>query len=214
MKKILLVFYLCFGMMFLKAQLPTILATTIIPQSPGPNDIVKIVTHVSTPNQGIIVDLIHSVSHNPKEINLRPCYWQGMLTALQTHIDTFVVGQLQAGVYTINHKAYMSSTQQHCTKTDSNLVVSTLTVGALTTRIQTLEQYKVKIYPSPVSDKLFFTGKENYSVVEIFQLDGRLVKSVNVDDQGSVHVAFLSKGIYFVRFSNQAQTYFMKFIKE
>lgn len=214
MKNYLLFFFLCFGCVLAKAQLPTIYATTIIPQSPTPSDIVKIVTRVTTPNQGIIVDLIHDVTHNPKEITLRPCYWQGMLTAIQTHIDTFLVGQLQAGVYTIKHKAYMSTTQQHCTKVDSNMVVSTLTVGGLTAGIQTLEQSGISIYPNPVNDRLFLKGFQNNPEAEIYSMDGRLVGLVKADETGALNLAFLARGIYVLRFVNQTHSSPIKFIKE
>lgn len=213
MKNYLLFFFLCFGCVLGKAQFPTIHATTIIPQSPTPSDIVKIVTHVTTPNQGIIVDLIHNVTHNPKEITLRPCYWQGMLTAIQTHIDTFIVGQLQAGVYTIKHKAYMSSTQQHCTKIDSNMVVSTLTVGGIAAGIKDIEQGDILSYPNPVSDKLYLKGYQPTAEAEIYSVDGRLVGLVKPDEE-VLNLAFLEKGIYILRFVNQTHSSPIKFIKE
>jgi hypothetical protein len=214
MKKIKPIILLCLHSLFAVAQFPTIQTTTIIPASPAPTDIVKIVTRVTTPNQGIIVDLIHTVSHNPKEINLRPCYWQGMLPSIQTHIDTFVVGQLQAGVYTIKHKAFMSTTQQHCTKVDSNMVVTTLTVGGLSTGLEELDQMAFSIYPNPVNDKLFIKGYKNGDEAEIYHLDGRLVKKVKIDETGSLDVSSLSKGIYFLQGRDQEHVSRIKFIKE
>lgn len=214
MKKIKLFLLLCLQSFFVAAQFPTILSSTIIPASPLPSDIVKIVTHVTTPNQGIIVDLIHNVSHNPKEINLRPCYWQGMLTAIQTHIDTFVVGQLQSGVYTIKHKAFMSTTQQHCTKVDSNMVVTTLTVGGLTTSLEELDQTTFSLYPNPVIDKLFMNGNAHVDEVEIYQLDGRFVKKVKMDEDRSLDVSSLAKGIYFLQGRDQEHVSRIKFVKD
>lgn len=214
MKKHPLLLLLFFTSLFARAQFPTILSTSIIPASPTPTDIVKIVTHVTTPNQGIIVDLIHSVSHNPKEINLRPCYWQGMLTAIQTHIDTFVVGQLQAGVYTIKHKAFMSTTQQHCTKVDSNMVVTTLTVGGLTTGIEELDQKDFSVYPNPVTDKLYLKSTKKLSEAEIYHIDGRLVSIIKPNEEGALDVSSLSKGIYFLRISDHSQISRLKFIKD
>ncbi len=214
MKKFFRSVSLCFVTILLKAQLPTIYATTIVPQAPSSTSNVKIVTHVTTPNQGILVDITHTVTNNPKEIKLTTCYWQGMLPTIQTHIDTFVVGQLQAGVYTIKHKAYMSTTQQHCTKVDSNMVVSTLTVGGITTDIKSIEQNSFLVYPNPVKDKLYFKVNEKYSETEIYNLDGRLVKIAKVDEQGSLNVTSLSKGIYFLQFPNQPRGSVIKFIKE
>jgi hypothetical protein len=214
MKKHLLFLLLFFTSLFVRAQFPTILSTSIIPASPTPTDIVKIVTHVSTPNQGTIVDLIHSVSHNPKEINLRPCYWQGMATAIQNHIDTFLVGQLQAGVYIINHKAFMSTTQQHCTKVDSNMVISTITVGGLTTGLQQAEPDDLSIFPNPVNDQLYFKSPKTFSEAEIYHLDGRLVCLIKPDEQGALNVSSLSKGIYFILISDDLNISRLKFIKD
>jgi len=214
MKKHPLLLLLITASLFVSAQFPTILSTTIIPVSPTPTDIVKIVTRITTPNQGIIVDLIHTVSHNPKEINLRPCYWQGMATSIQTHIDTFVVGQLQAGVYTIRHKAFMSTTQQHCTKVDSNMVVTTLTVGGLTTKLEELDQKDFSVYPNPVHDKLYVKSHKTFSEAEIYHLDGRLVSSIKPNEEGALVVSSLSKGIYFLRISDHSQISRLKFIKD
>jgi hypothetical protein len=214
MKKHPLLLLLIIASLFACAQFPTILSTTIIPAFPTPTDMVKIVTRVTTPNQGTIVDLIHTVSHNPKEINLRPCYWQGMLTAIQTHIDTFVVGQLQAGVYTIKHKAFMSTTQQHCTKVDSNMIVTTLTVGGLNTGLEELNQMAFSIYPNPVNDKLFIKGYKNGNEAEIYHLDGRLASIIKPDEEGALNVSSLSKGIYFLQISDHSQISRLKFIKD
>jgi len=115
-----------------------------------------------------------------------------MLTAVQNHIDTFVVGQLQAGVYTIRHRAYMSSTQQHCTKIDSNVVMTNITVNGLTTGIKEKDKSDIYIYPNPVSDKLFIKGFNIHSTAEIYQFGGRLIKTIAGNELESLNVAPLS----------------------
>ena len=100
----------------LSAQLPTIHAHTIIPASPAPGNHVKIVTHLETPNAAFLVDKLMSMSQ--KNIRLHLCYSHGMATVLTHHVDTFDIGPLPAGVYTVQLDAYMSSAGQHCARID------------------------------------------------------------------------------------------------
>lgn len=214
-KSLFLLFTAC--VIFVKAQLPTIGATTIIPASPTQSDFVKIVTKVVTPNLGIVVDApVFNVSHSTKTIKLNNCYWQGMLTAIQTHIDTFMIGQLQPGTYTIRLKPYMSSTQQHCTKIDSNEVVSTIPVtSTLATDISEKENENLLVlaYPNPVKDKIHFKDLDNFTEAAIYQLDGKLVTVLKVG-HSELNVESLAKGIYFVKFFNGDKSKTIKVVKE
>src|SRR5690606_17594475 len=130
MKNSLLVF-LIVPYVSVYAQQPAVETPTMLPQSATPSDVVKIVTKATTGYQSIVVDIpAASLTNSPKEIKIKSCYSQMMLPATQTHVDTLVLGQLQPGIYTISHTAYLSSTQQHCTKIDSNMALTNFTVGA------------------------------------------------------------------------------------
>ncbi|WP_317898342.1 T9SS type A sorting domain-containing protein [Aurantibacillus circumpalustris] len=195
-------------------SLPYVGTPTIIPASPTTNDIVKIVTHVTTPNQGIVVDLNHSVTHNPKEIKLHGCYWNGMLTATQTHIDTFVVGQLQSGTYTINHQTFMSSGQQICHHTDSNFVQFTLTIGQVT-GLNEVKKIKINsVFPNPAKDVLYFKNNSEYTGALIYSSIGSLVKKMPLlNSENEIKIDELPTGVYFIRFSNTKSSETVKFIK-
>ena len=217
MKKIITLLCLSLMSSYVSAQsqnLPYLGTATIIPSSPTTADIVKIVTHVTTPNQGIIVDLNHSVTHATKQIMLHGCYWNGMLTATQTHIDTFVVGQLQAGTYTVQHRAYMSSGQQVCHRTDSNIVQSTLTVGALTGLNEIKKEKLNSVFPNPATHTIYFTNNLNFTNALIYSSLGTVVKSVTqLKASNELHIEELPAGVYFVRLFNDKSDETVKFIK-
>jgi len=218
MKKLLLLFTVSCISLIIQAQtqgLPYIGTPTIIPQSPTPNDVVKIVTHVYTPNQGIAIDPpTFSVTQNPKEINIRGCYWQGMLTAIQDYVDTFVVGQLQSGTYTIKHKAFLSSTQQHCSKIDSNMVVTTFTVATLTGLKKEHIEEAAGVFPNPAKDMLCISGSRKYTAAAIYSADGRMIRAIELNKARTVGVSDLQPGIYFIRLATEDKTVAYKFIKE
>ena len=214
MKKILPLLFLCLQHNFLSAQLPYIGTTTVIPQSPTSADIVKIVTHVYTPNQGILVDIGHTVSYAPKAINITTCYWQGMLTAIQNHVDTFLVGQLQPGTYTINHRTYLSTTQQHCSKIDSNMVMTTLTVSGVTGLKTQDREEATGVFPNPAKESLGIADAKKYSTAAIYSVDGRLIRSTELGRSKTVMVDDLQPGVYFIHLSANDKTVAYKFIKE
>ncbi|MCU4174427.1 T9SS type A sorting domain-containing protein [Carboxylicivirga sp. N1Y90] len=56
---------------------------------------------------------------------------------------------------------------------------------------------KLSIYPNPVTDVLNIQGQDEGTVVEIYGATGNLVKKVQVS-AGSVNVAELAQGVYFV----------------
>jgi len=218
MKKLILFFVASFASHSLQAQtqpLPYIGTPTIIPQSPTPNDIVKIVTHVSTPNLGIIVDaLTHTVSNTSKEINIRGCYWHGMLAAIQNYVDTLVVGQLQPGTYTIKQKAFLSTTQQHCSNVDSNSVLITLVVSGITGIKKENSEGVSGIFPNPVKDVLMIADNRKYNLGAIYSMDGRLIRTIEIGKERTIATSDLQPGIYFIRLLAEDTLVAYKFIKE
>ena len=217
MKKILLLLFAGLLSMITQAQsLPYIATPTLIPQSPTSSDIIKIVIKVTTPNQGIIVDQsTFSVTQSPQEINIRGCYWQGMLTATQDYVDTLVIGQLQPGTYTIKHKAFLSSTQQHCSAIDSNMVVvTTLTVGTVTALKELGKNIGVSVFPVPANEVLHLINTSAYTQASIYACNGNLISERELENTSELITSDLAPGLYFIRFSNTEKTACIKFTKE
>lgn len=218
MKKILSILSLTYSFCWAQTQnLPYISSPTVIPQSPTSSDIIKIVTKVTTPNQGIVVDQgTFAVTQNPKEITIRGCYWNGMLTATQDYIDTLFIGQLPVGTYAIKHRAYLSSTQQHCSATDSNMVVTSLTVASVpvTTGLgEILKNSLISVFPNPVKNVLYFKNHPANATVDIFSYSGSLLKTEEIGLSSEVVVADLADGLYFLRLSGMNKSETIKFVK-
>lgn len=217
MKKLLLTACIAFTCSLALAQgqnIPYIGTATIIPQNPGPNDNIKIVTNVTTPSQGIFVGQSHNVNTALKEINVRGCYTNGMLPATETYIDTFTIGQLPSGVYSIKHRAYISSSQLVCVKTaDSNMVVLTLTVSGTTTGIKQYTKNSVQIFPNPAKEYVQLKNVAQPLNVQIYSASGSVVKSMMVEPASDINLKDLSAGLYFIRFRNEGQNEIHKFVK-
>lgn len=218
MKKILFVLSLTYSLCWSQTQsLPYISSPTIIPLAPTSSDNIKIITKVTTPNQGIVVDQgTFTVTQSPKEIKIRGCYWNGMLTATQDYIDTLTIGQLPAGTYAIRHMAYLSSTQQHCSVTDSNMVLTTLTVanGSVSTGIgKVYSDNSISIFPNPVKNVLYFKNNPGNVTIEIYSVNGSLLKRVEPTVSSEVVISDLADGLYFIRLYGTNRSETIKFVK-
>lgn len=215
MKKHLLIFCAILISPISNAQihLPTLGAMTVIPQSPKAGDFIKIVTYVETPNQGIVVDLSHTVTSNPNEIRLTGCYWHGMLAAIDEYVDTFMVGQLPAGSYVIKHKAHMSSTQQHCSKVDSNSAQINLTVSSITGFGELIGSPEIFVFPNPATQLLHISNDHDFSTASIYAYDGLLIHVEQKEPVSELNIKDLPPGMYFIRFSGPQTSAHTRFVK-
>jgi len=73
-------------------------------------------------------------------------------------------------------------------------------------------QAKVTLYPNPVKDMLYFSASGKVAKAEIYDLNGRLIKTAAVSNN-SVNVSSLSKGVYFIILHTDKGTVKEKFIK-
>lgn len=73
----------------------------------------------------------------------------------------------------------------------------------------------IQIYPNPVSEYFSIKLKENDKVetVKIFDASGKLVKNI-IYNNGNIHVAELSSGIYFIKVKTSKGDYLGKIIKK
>lgn len=86
-------------------------------------------------------------------------------------------------------------------------------VGTLATQEVTKAKNTVGIYPNPVTDVLNVTNLTDKTKYEIHNAAGQLIKTGSVEDQ-KVHVAELTKGVYFITLKNEKQQENIKFIKK
>lgn len=72
---------------------------------------------------------------------------------------------------------------------------------------------KVVIYPNPVSDILSVINVENYSLIELVDLNGNVIMKSQVDDQvTSINLQNVSEGVIFLRLSGTLPTEVIKVI--
>lgn len=193
------------------AQSPTINGFTVIPQNPTPADFIKIVTKVTTPNQGIVVDINKIVAG--QQMTLNACYWQGMLPATQTFIDTFMIGQLQPGSYQILHKVYLSANQQWCNKTDSNSVMIYLMMPVTSGINEIRRENTLAVYPNPASERIFLPFYTGNKSVSVFSPTGALLLKKEVHGDTGLDISDLPQGLYSIIYSANDQNYIGKFMK-
>jgi uncharacterized repeat protein (TIGR01451 family) len=71
---------------------------------------------------------------------------------------------------------------------------------------------EVKFYPNPVTDFLYLDTNVNWSKSEIYDIAGRIMRSISLDGQ-SIDVSELESGSYFIRLKDGAKVGLVKFVK-
>lgn len=76
------------------------------------------------------------------------------------------------------------------------------------------ESYKkVLLYPNPATSIVTINGAEDYQSVSVYDQSGKMVLQRNIDDQLSLNVSELQKGIYLIRLEGNGRTNVSKLIK-
>jgi len=70
----------------------------------------------------------------------------------------------------------------------------------------------VNIYPNPVNDILYLDTKDVWTKAEIFDISGRIMRSVTLDSS-SMDVSGLESGTYFIRLKHEDSVGLVKFVK-
>ncbi len=86
-------------------------------------------------------------------------------------------------------------------------------VPDISTFVNNNDEGFVKIYPNPVSNRIFVKGFEN-ARVRIYSLNGILLKDCNVNDGKGVDVSTLQEGIYLLQVITGNKVYSEKIIKQ
>lgn len=108
----------------------------------------------------------------------------------------------EAGTYYIGFNAYSDAKQMYLFIDNIKLTDKTLTVNDI-------KQNKLSIYPNPISDKLNLKNDIEITSVNIYSLDGKLVKEAKINTkEASLDVNNLSAGNYVavIKFKNNTQT--------
>lgn len=76
-----------------------------------------------------------------------------------------------------------------------------------------LNTNSVKLYPNPVSDRLFFKSAEQVENISIYNVNGQLIKQV-IETTNGIDVSVLSSGLYMIQIKTSNNTINQKFIKD
>ncbi len=90
----------------------------------------------------------------------------------------------------------------------TNEAKTTIALSVSTTDITT----DISIYPNPVRDILNISTEEKWIKAEIYDISGRIMRSVSLDSQ-SIDVSGLKSGTYFIRLRNGNKIDRVKFVK-
>jgi hypothetical protein len=82
----------------------------------------------------------------------------------------------------------------------------------INTDISILNPLSVAIYPNPCLDKLFINSKNKIKLLEILNIRGQIVSSLQTN-QSYIDVSDLELGIYFIKVSNNENISLLKFFK-
>ncbi|WP_347218399.1 T9SS type A sorting domain-containing protein [Chryseobacterium sp.] len=94
-------------------------------------------------------------------------------------------------------------------------VNSTMTgdIQGPTLSIQEISKIQIQIFPNPVSDFIQISGIDNGQVIQIYNIEGRLIRSEAFDPK--LNVSSLTSGTYVLRITTRGlQSYEFKFVKK
>ena len=61
----------------------------------------------------------------------------------------------------------------------------------------------ITVFPNPTNEKIFVESVEPIDVIQVFNMEGKLMKSINVNQQNRFDISFnLPSGLYFIKFNN------------
>jgi len=116
---------------------------------------------------------------------------------------------------TIEVKTYEVSDLGQPTYFDGFKIVKTNDFATGSTTIHTKGQDAISVYPIPVKNVAFIDFKNNVPAkVEVFTLNGLVVKTVCINGSSQLDLSQLSKGNYVLKVSSVDGDYSVKFIKE
>ncbi len=74
--------------------------------------------------------------------------------------------------------------------------------------------YNISVYPNPFSDRIFIEAEESIDRINIFSIDGKLIKSQTQIDDFGIEVSNLKNGIYILEINIDGEVHHQKMIKK
>jgi hypothetical protein len=84
-----------------------------------------------------------------------------------------------------------------------------------TSDINSADEAGIKLYPNPVSDILNIDSEKYIDLVQILDMESRMIRSIDVDGYNkSVDVGTLNKGVYLVKIKSGNKLYIIRLVKK
>lgn len=195
---------------------PFIDSITILPANPTTDDEVTVVTHASTTRPGKKLSLGYYTNISSGDIYATGCYAITDSFLLdEQYNDTLKLGKLRGGDHNFNFKAYLSDDTSVCgNRVDSSMMSKAFHVQPLMSAGSVALDKMLSIYPNPGSNTLYVRKHALVDIqsVQIRDMQGRI--AVSQQDDNSVDVSQLPKGLYFVQVVTDKGAASLKFVKE
>ena len=108
------------------------------------------------------------------------------------------------GTYTVTYNVSDANGNAAAEVTRTVIIESNLSIAENT-------NYKLKVYPNPVKDKLFISGNKTPISISIFNVLGKEV--ISIKNTNNINVQALPSGVYTIRISDGVEQANRKFIK-
>jgi hypothetical protein len=73
------------------------------------------------------------------------------------------------------------------------------------TGVNNIKNASIKIYPNPTNDFIYFEGLKEDNIVNIYDVQGKIVVTKLINEKGSIDLSGLNKGVYVVKVANSVQ---------
>lgn len=179
---------------------------SISPANPTVNDNVVFIAEVSFPYGSCDLKTLNT-SVNGSSISLSALHCVGMLTYICDDTDSFALGQLPAGTYTVYFQLDMGSAPDPCTPginpgPNDSLVFTVTTTTGITSPVQ--ESFSV--FPNPGKEGFTINFSGNASALVVRDASGRLVYSSDEVKPGMYFgMSDLKAGMYMIELVNKDQ---------
>lgn len=198
---------------------PSIQTPTIVPIAPTIFYPVKILTAYGTGNKSYKINKSFMLNTTQKTITLEACFWQSTATQASLQKDTFNVGQLPAGIYTVTFTAIGSFSSSVCVQNINASKTFTFEIfdDAVSVPRESIGP-SVSVYPNPVKDLLHVevpSATAETSLLSLYNSFGEVIlKDQCVIPDQAIDLSRLINGVYFLEIKSASVPKYMKVIKE
>lgn len=218
MKKLFTLFQLVY-LQALIAQ-PSIQNPTVLPQPTSAYSL-TLVTGYFNGLKSYPVSKSYTVNAAQKTMTMEACYWIPPTSLITTsiQIDTYTIGQLSPGIYTLTFNAVRSMSSTICTNytTTSKTFTFEIFDDAVSVPRESIGPF-ASVYPNPVKDLLHVempSATAETLVLSLYNSFGEVIlKDQCVIPNQAIDLSRLINGVYFLEIKCASVPKYIKVIKE